>query len=288
MDQSGKNIAVLVNPLPGNHRATAVAEKIDLLLLGMSVQHKVFDQQWPAVLDSFSDIWIVGGDGTLNFFINHYPGVKIPLSIFPGGTGNDFHWMLYGSSTLEQQVEMVLTVAPRLVDAGLCNGRIFINGIGIGFDGAIVKSLLGKKKRAGKTSYLLSILKNIIWFKEFTVKVNLFKEVSTGKCFMISIANARRYGGGFNVSPKSEVDDGLLDIMIVKQISPLKRLRYLPVIEKGNHLELPFIDYKLSTAVTIYTSQPVDAHADGEYFSAQEFKIEILPGRFSFLYQDRS
>jgi diacylglycerol kinase (ATP) len=101
---------------------------------------------------------------------------------------------------------------------------------------------------------------------------------------MISVANARRYGGGFHVAPVALLDDGLLDISIVGKISPLKRLRYLPVIEKGRHLDLPFIRYQHSEKIRIRTSIEIHAHADGEYFSSKDFQIEILPGRFSFLY----
>ena len=284
MYHSERNIAILVNPLPGKEKACAVSESLDVLLMGMSVQHRIFDQQWPGRLDDFTDAWIVGGDGTVNYFINQYPETKLNLSIFPGGTGNDFHWMLYDKMDLEEQVEKILTVSPKLVDAGICNGRLFINGIGIGFDGAIVKDLLGKKKRPGKTSYLISILKHIIRYREFSCEIEVNKRKFQNDCFMISVANARRYGGGFHVAPVAQLDDGLLDVSIVGKISPLKRLLYLPVIEKGKHLDLPFISYKHSEKIHIRTSIEMHAHADGEYFSTKDFQIEILPGRFSFLF----
>jgi diacylglycerol kinase family enzyme len=101
---------------------------------------------------------------------------------------------------------------------------------------------------------------------------------------MISVANAKRYGGGFLVAPRSSVDDGLLDLSIVGKISPLKRIRYLPVIEKGEHLELPFISYQQTPVVKITSPQNLHAHLDGEYMFAREFDISLLPGRFSFLY----
>lgn len=284
MNHSERNIAILVNPLPGNEKACAVTENLDVLLMGMSVQHRIFDQQWPLHLDDFTDAWIVGGDGTVNYFINQYPQTKLNLSVFPGGTGNDFHWMLYKNLNLEEQVEKILTVSPTLVDAGRCNGKFFMNGIGIGFDGTIVKDLLGKKKKPGKTSYLLSVLKHIIRYREFQCEIEINKQMIRKDCFMISVANARRYGGGFHVAPVALLDDGLLDISIVGKISPLQRLRYLPVMEKGRHLDLPFINYSQSEQIYIRTSIDMHAHADGEYFSSRDFQIEILPGRFSFLF----
>lgn len=208
------------------------------------------------------------------------------MAIFKGGTGNDFHWLLYRQVSIEEQVEIVLTARPQPVDAGLCNNRLFINGVGIGFDGKVVKDLAGKTK--GKGSYLLTILKNIFRFKAFLCTVRTEDFHWGKKCFMVSIANGQRYGGGFQVTPKSLVNDGLLDTNIVGQLHPFFRLRYLPVIEKGRHLHLPFNTYVKSSMVIVKALQEVPAHADGEPFAATEFAIECLPARFFFLFVHHS
>jgi diacylglycerol kinase (ATP) len=76
----------------------------------------------------------------------------------------------------------------------------------------------------------------------------------------------------------------LLDINIVGRIPPLKRIKYLPVMEKGEHLELPFIQYRNADSVIIQAKEKLHAHIDGEYIYEERFDIRILPGRFSFLY----
>ncbi|MBA2746637.1 MAG: hypothetical protein H0U44_10460, partial [Flavisolibacter sp.] len=256
---SERSIAILVNPFPESQRISIVAEHIDMLLNGMGVQHKIFDQVWPEHLENFSEAWVVGGDGTLHFFINQYPHIQIPVTIFKGGSGNDFHWMLYGDCKVEQQVEQMLVAKPFPVDAGSCNGRLFLNGIGIGFDGAIVKDLVGKKKISGKSSYLLSIIKHIMLYDEKPCTIRIGKETIMQDCFMISVANGRRYGGGFHVAPKASVNDGQLDINIIGRISPIRRMRYLPVIEKGEHLELPFVIYKQGALIKIQSDHELPA-----------------------------
>jgi YegS/Rv2252/BmrU family lipid kinase len=255
-----------------------------VLLAGMDIHHKFFTTEWPKDFEGFTETWIIGGDGTLNWFINKYPETELPLAVFCGGSGNDFHWMLYGERTTEQQVEEVLEAVPQSVDAGICNGRLFLNGVGIGFDGAIVHDLLGKRKLAGKASYLLSILKQIVGYREKHCTLQISSETIGQECFMISIANGRRYGGGFQVAPKALLTDGLLDINIVGKISSLKRMKYLPVIEKGEHLDLPFVQYRHSEKITISSSTKLHAHMDGEYFTDSIFEIQLLPKRFSFLY----
>ena len=220
----------------------------------------------------------------MNWFINQYPDIRLPLALFAGGAGNDFHWMLYGNKTTEQQVDLVLQSTPQLVDAGTCNEKLFLNGVGIGFDGAIVHDLLGKKKLAGKASYLLSILKHIIGYHEKFCVLEMAGETIKEDCFMISVANGKRYGGGFHVAPNAVLNDGLLDLNIVGRISPIKRMKYMPVIEKGEHLDLDFVKYRQTKKISIHCASKLHAHIDGEYFYRDRFDIDVLPKRFPFLY----
>ena len=279
-----KNIAVVCNPLPENGKSIEVADSIARALKTKEIPFSIFTTYWPQVWDQFSEAWIIGGDGTLNYFINQHPNFQLPIAIFKGGSGNDFNWALYGDVTLEQQIEKVLHASPQWVDAGTCNGRLFMNGIGIGFDGAIVKELLGRKKVAGKTSYFLTVLKNIFNYKEGDVTIQINGQTFNEELFMVSIANGQRYGGGFKVAPKASITDGQLDINIISKIAPVKRMFYLPVIEKGEHLDLPFIKEYKSDKVTIASNSILPAHADGEYFEASSFAIECLPKQFSFLW----
>ena len=284
MKDQERHIAIVCNSTHENVKALSVTGSISLLLKGMGIRHQCFTVQWPEHFNVFSEAWIVGGDGTLNCFINRYPDIDIPLSIFQGGSGNDFHFMLYGDIDIEHQVELVLQSAPSRVDAGVCNKRLFLNGVGIGFDGAIVKDLLGRRKLPGKSSYLLSILKNIAGYHEKPCALEIKGETISQDCLLISVANGKRFGGGFNVAPKASVDDGLLDINIVGKISPFQRIRYLPVIEKGEHMDLPFVQYRQVKKVRISAPVQLHAHIDGEYICDTVFNIELLPERFSFIY----
>jgi diacylglycerol kinase (ATP) len=278
-----QHIALVCNPTKENEKALKVADQIVVALKERNILFSLFTTYWPTAWEPFTEAWIIGGDGTVNHFINQYPDIQLPLAVFAAGSGNDLHWMLYGDTTVEKQLEKVLLTKPTRIDAGLCNNRLFLNGVGIGFDGAIVKDLLGKKKLAGKASYLLSILKQIFTYKEKFCEVQFKNELIVQDCFMISVANAQRYGGGFRVAPKALVTDGLLDVSIIGKIAPPGRIRYLPVMEKGEHLELPFVTYRQADQVVIRAKTDLPAHIDGEWYSANFFKILCLPGRFLFL-----
>ena len=260
-----------------------MADEIAAILQTKNISFSLFTAYWPTVWDGFTEAWLVGGDGTVNFFINHYPAFQLPIALFVGGTGNDLHAMLYGKRTLAQQIETFSNPHAKWIDAGVCNGQLFLNGIGIGFDGAVVKRLAGQQKRKGKASYLFAILKQIFSYREQSCTLSYDGITLTKDCFMISVANGSRYGGGFQVAPKASVTDGLIDVMLVEKVNTLTRLRYLPVIERGKHLHLPFIKYQQTKRVLIKSDAPLHAHRDGEYFSDTIFEIDVLEKRFAFL-----
>ena len=218
----------------------------------------------------------------MNYFINLYPGIELPLVIFNGGTGNDFHFMLYVNKTFEEQMQVSLNQHPKPIDMGKCNEHYFINGVGIGFEGEVARVLKGKKKRPGKTSFLICILKKIFTYRSQKYFIYSAEWKITGKKLLVDISNGRRAGGGFNIAPHARADDGLFDIIIADALSPLQRLRYLPVIEKGKHLGLFFIHHFCTKKIIIESDLPVQYHLDGEYFEAKKISIQMLPAALNF------
>lgn len=279
-----ENIAIVCNPLAGTGKIISLTQIITSGLLKRKIPHSVFMETWPKEFTGFSDVWIVGGDGTLNFFINQYPEIKLPLAIFNGGTGNDVHTLLYDTKDITEQVEKVLAAEARPVDAGRCNEKLFINGVGIGFEGAVAESVLGKKKKQGKASFRIAILKKIFSYrsKSYSIQADKFKR--QGSYLMISITNGRYAGGGFHIAPKAEIDDGWLDLILIKKISPFLRLRWLPVMEKGKHLQLSFVTHLKIQKTIIESNQLIQAHLDGEVYKNKILDIQLLPAHFLFRY----
>ena len=279
-----KNIAVVCNRLAGAGRAVAFAEKIGTELTKRNKNCSLFIETWPTDFKGFTDVFIVGGDGTLNYFINHYPDIKLPLAIFNAGTGNDFHWLLYGSKTFDEQLQIMLNANAKPIDIGRCNEHYFINGVGIGFEGEVARALTGRKKRPGKTSFLLCILQKIFTYHSKNYSVISAGWNLTGKKLLVDIANGRRAGGGFHIAPESKADDGFFDVVVADALNPFQRLHYLPIIEKGKHLHLAFIHHHLSKKIIIESDAVIQYHLDGEYGEAQKLEIEILPSHLQFRY----
>ena len=280
-----RNISIVCNGLAGGGRAITLSKKIVSELQSRNIRYTLYSEDWPDEFKSYTDVWIVGGDGTLNYFFNKYPGIRLPLVVFNGGTGNDVHAKLYKDQSFDKQLQIALTDAPKLVDAGKCNEKYFINGVGIGFEGAVAKSLTGKKKtKTGKAAFMSTILRKVFFYRSKKYKTISDEYKVESQSLLISVMNGNRAGGGFHIAPSSAIDDGLLDVVMVEKLHPFRRLRWLPVIEKGKHLELPFIKHFRTKKLIITSEQPMDTHLDGEYSSAKRLEIEVLPAKYLFRY----
>ncbi len=274
-------IAILYNPLAGKNKANAIADEIAEVLSMKNIQFFCF-KDWPKKLDRFTEVWIVGGDGTLNYFINQYPNCKIPLSIFKGGTGNDFSWKLYGNISVNEQVEKVLTTTAKFVDAAVCNEKLYINSLGIGFDGEVLKSMKSVRNFGGHLGYLFIVLKKVFNFKEFEFEINTDSISIKNKLLIVMINNNTRTGGGFMVTPAAKVNDGMLDMFLCNKLNILQRLKTLSLVEKGRESS-HFRRYQINSTI-INVSQNVYASLDGELIEAEKFVINVLPKKFLFKY----
>jgi len=278
------NIALLVNSKSGKNKAVSIAQSVGKLLLSKQIQSTTFIDKWPDQLHSFSDIWIFGGDGTLNYFVNHYPDCTVPLSIFTAGTGNDFAFILYGKMNALQQADFILNAKARKVDAGSCNGLLFMNGVGLGFDGEVLKAMRQIRKIGGGLGYLLAVVKQVFFFKEMIFSSQGDYNYKNQKLLLFMVNNSSRTGGGFYVSPLSTIDDGLLDVVTSKPLSILKRLLHLSKIKTGKHLKLPFIEHHSLKNITVTTNRKCFGQLDGELIEGDQFEFTVLKDKFLFRY----
>jgi YegS/Rv2252/BmrU family lipid kinase len=279
------SVAIFINPTARTAKYRRTEKEITEFLLKEKATFTVYNKSWPDKLGPFTHVFVVGGDGTLNHFLNSYPDTKIPISLFKAGTGNDFQWKLSAVKSLAEQLKTAFHGMPLAVDAGICNGRYFINGVGIGFDGAVVMDFIKSRKwMHGNLAYYWAVIKTLSAYrsKQLVININNGSEQVEARCFMITVANGSRFGGNFMVAPQSSLTDNELDLVIIRAVSVFKRYFYLPRMKKGRHLSLPFVKTLKIQSVSVSAEKPIAAHLDGELMVSQQFDIHILPGHFFF------
>jgi YegS/Rv2252/BmrU family lipid kinase len=241
-------------------------------------------EAWPESLEGFTEIWVIGGDGTINYLINKYRQLDIPIALFSGGSGNDFAWKLYGDLSLDACFERFLLRNEKRIDVGICNQQLFINGVGVGFDGEVVKAMRRKRPfPKGHLAYLLVVLRKIFAFREKEMRLEGDLCSPASERMMVCVANGSRYGGGFLVAPQAQIDDGWLDLVLIAPMGLVHRLKYLPRIMKGKHLSLHLVRSERVREISVHSSGSLSAHLDGEYMEASHFHIRLSEHSLRFL-----
>src|SRR6266566_9868125 len=234
---------------------------------------------------------IVGGDGSIHEVVNGIlsSGRRIPLGIVAAGSGND-----YALNTLKLPHDPAAAIerafSGQLVnsDAGIVNGRYFVNSFSVGLDADIAVAA-GKMKKipfmSGERLYYSSTLKQLLfgyhrcpWLKFSLDGGEVTGEAAHKRYVLMAVTNGPTYGAGFRINPTADYADGLLDICTITYTPLLRALKLLPLVQKGEHASLPEVTFFRARSVRVESQMAVNIQMDGETTSATSYDARILPG----------
>ena len=195
-----------------------------------------------AVREGFSHLISVGGDGTSHEIVNGMMGSNAVFGIVPSGSGNDFPKAASIPLDTELAVRALFSGKEKEFDVGKLGNHYFINGLGIGLDGAVAHRFKKLKLLRGQFGYLLGSVQEAIGFKGFQVQVNIDEWNYSGLLLLMGASNGLYQGGKFKLAPMAKIDDGLLDFHIIKNMSVLNRLIKIPKVLEGSHSDLDEVE----------------------------------------------
>ncbi|MEQ9009302.1 MAG: diacylglycerol kinase family lipid kinase [Ekhidna sp.] len=281
-----RKIFVIWNPFAGG-KALKICKKLSETLNNQEVDYQVFDTNESKsatttvseFLDaSFTDLIIIGGDGTINESVN---GLKhdIPVSILPAGTGDDFIKNVAIGKTLEVQIDTAINGEIKRIDLGQCNDRKFVNGVGIGFDGQIVEDMASKRVPLlrGHAAYYYHVPRILGGYKERSFDYQIDNQSLKKDLILLTVGNGTTFGGGFKLMPEATIDDGLLEICEIGKVSGLRRFLNINKLSNGTHGSLDEINFYKAKSVKVEANDMLFAHIDGERMGQPPFELKILP-----------
>lgn len=236
----------------------------------------------------------VGGDGTLNECVNGLlpDYTNVAIGILAMGTGNDFVKTLQLQGSVDeileaiekdscQQVDVVLATYNNLYGQAAC--RYCVNVMDIGIGGEVVQRIAHSTRRWGPfITYQKAILATLMKLQRPMVEWSKDQEKYKEKTLMLAIANAKWFGSGLGIAPLADVQDGILEIVHLGDISVLDYFLQLPHLRKGRHLKHPEIRYDRAQIVSVDTPDlPIDC--DGEFIGTTPMKVKICPGLLKLL-----
>jgi len=247
-----------------------------------------------------SDVVIaIGGDGTLNETVNGVvegnalTGRRAAFGVIPLGTGSDFVKVLenVAADDIEGGIRRILENKRRPIDLGLVEvpgqvKRYLLNAVGVGFDAQAAAEALKFKRLTGWAVYYLAILKALLNYKAFPMKIHFRDEVVERRMMFATIANGRCQGAGFWLTPDAHIDDGQLDICMVDMLGIVKVLQYIPLIQKAAHTHLPEVRMERIPLIHITCDNDLPVAIDGEVVSetARDITVTACPGIIDLLH----
>jgi diacylglycerol kinase (ATP) len=237
-----------------------------------------------------------GGDGTVHLCLQAVAGTEVGLGIVPAGTGNDSakHLGLPTDPGAAADViaDAVLGGRTRQVDAGLAVSadgvqRWFLAVMSSGFDSLVNERANAMTWPTGQARYLRAILAELRVFKPVPYTMVL-DEGTDGEVrverrgMLVAVGNGTSYGGGMRVCPGALIDDGLLAVTFLGELSTPTFLRVFPTVYKGTHVERPEVTEHVARSVTLDAPGQV-AYADGERIGPLPVAVRVEPGAVRLL-----
>ena len=228
-----------------------------------------------AIQVGVTKIVAVGGDGTVNEIAKELIGTNASLGIIPFGSGKGLARHLQIPMDTKKALELLNNAHTTTIDAGLLNTQIFFCIAGLAFDAHVGKIFAGMKGR-GFWGYIKSVVKEYFSYVSEEYEVEINDQKSKHRAFLITVANAGQYGNNVYIAPMADINDGLLDLCIVK--NPL--LYRMPsmvwrAFNRSMH-KSPFTTTIQASKIIIRRKNNGAFHLDGEPLEGgTEFKFEI-------------
>jgi diacylglycerol kinase (ATP) len=247
-----------------------------------------------AIMKGADLIVVVGGDGTIHEVVNGFAesgkliNPSCQLGIISSGTAQDSARGFGLSKSTQLQIEAVCGSGKHRVDLGRAtftdnqgkvSEQLFFNECQQGIAAVVVQRFLAHHKwMGGFLGFGLTAVTTAARHREQLMSVEIDgKHVVTDLLLGVVVANGAYAGGGMHFAPKSKVDDGLFDIVLIHKQSIPSRLINFPRIYFGTHVNLSWIGYFQGRSVSVTSSESVPVEADGEFLGYLPCTIEILP-----------
>jgi diacylglycerol kinase (ATP) len=268
--------------------AALTAAGVDFDMVVSQKKGQIVELAEQAVLDKFSPIIIVGGDGSIGETVNGLMraarsanGQPAPLGIMPTGSANDFVYALGLPTDLNEAAQTIAAGKTRAVDLGKLNDLYFANNSAAGLEPYVTIKHEHIHWIKGLARYLVAAVQGILDKPEWNGRINWDEGEFHGKLSFISIGNGPRTGGFF-MTPHSDPFDGKLTFAFGYRGTRLGLFLALPRAfneDKGSYVELEGMREVHTTRISIHLDSPSPAHTDGELLPEwiQDFEYEILP-----------
>lgn len=283
----------IVNPIagPGDNQSFWRSLKKVLLQNGINFKKKSTKRQGHA--SNWTDkrvkkgtnsvIVSVGGDGTFNEVASSLIHTGLLMAHIPRGSGNGLARMLKIPVKLNQIPPYLKDGVPVEIDSGVMNGKAFFCTAGFGFD-ALIAHHFSESKTRGLKSYVWYTIKTFFSYKGVNADFTLDGEKISGTFFTVTIANANQYGNNAFIAPMADLQDGLLDVTMIRPFSKWITPILVPALFGKWIHKFTFVETRKIKRMEIHSLSSPYFHRDGEADQNElPVEVQVIPGSLQLL-----
>lgn len=287
-----REIALLTNPTAGKGRGARARDAALARLRSVGIAVRAMEGSDPdqalslareQVAAGVDALVVVGGDGMVNIGAQAVAGTETPLGIIPAGTGNDVaRYFDIPRKDPGTAAERIIAGDVRTVDLAKVLDRYFVTVMAAGFDAVVNERANRMTWPRGQMRYNLATLAELRTFQPLPYILELDGNVIHTSAMLVAIGNGPSFGGGLRIAEGALLDDGFLDVIVIKPMGKLELVRTYPKLFKGTHVTHPQYEHHRARRVTV-AAPGIVGYADGERFGPLPATVECVPGALKVL-----
>ena len=244
-------------------------------------------------VESDLSIVIVGGDGTWHQALQELAFSGLPSCLVATGTGDDNARAL---GIPRNDPEQIARIVARGLTKDIDLGRImtphqgvrwFSGVLSAGFDSSVNQRANSMTSLDGTARYVAALVAELRTFRPSRYHLRLDEMEINTEAMIVAVGNGSSYGGGMRVCPEADPTDGLLDVVVVDEVSKSRLIRSFGSVYRGSHVRFPFVQTFRVKSISIAAEGPV-VFADGEYVCELPVVIDVVPAALTLLVPART
>jgi diacylglycerol kinase (ATP) len=288
-----REIVLLTNPTSGKGRGArardlAVARLRDAGVKVTQIEGSDADESLElarrCVADGVETLVVVGGDGMVHLGVQATAGTATTLGIIPAGTGNDVaRYFDIPRKDPAAAATRILAGRTRTIDLARSGSKYFTTVLAAGFDAIVNERANQMTWPKGQMRYNIATLAELRTFEPIPYTLELDDRTLSLDAMLVAVGNGPSFGGGLRITEGAVLDDGLLDVVIIKPMTKAGLIRTYPKLFKGTHVTHPQYEHHRVRSVTV-AAPGIVSYADGERFGALPLTVECAPGALTVLH----
>ena len=287
-----KKLYLTVNPFGGHKKGPKILKEVIPLFNENNIQLNVIETEYAGHnkkiamevdMNGYDGFCCIGGDGTMSEVINGVMNRKdlnrFPLGLITGGTGNSFMHDINCLDPIEA-TKRIIDGKRRKIDIFSCKtpDKLFYGFNILGWGIPTDANLLADKMRwIGSQRYNLASILEVLSHRKRFARVSIDNNSIASDFAFIIGCNTIHTGKGMRMAPLARLDDGLIDLIIVRKVSRFKLLKLFPKVFAGNHISDPGVDYRQVKKFSILPEKDRQLNIDGEVLGTTPVEVEVLP-----------